>query len=62
MSKFLDFIKKHPVASLSIAVGAVAIIVSGSLFISSVVQYDKYSKDYDDMKTKLLANTPQLPQ
>ena len=62
MSKFLDLIKKHPVASLSIVVGAVAIIVSGSLFISSAVQYDKYSKDYDDMKTKLLANTPQLPQ
>ena len=62
MSKFLDLIKKHPIASLAIAVGAVAIILSGSVFIGSVVSYDKYSKDYEDMKAKLLANTPQLPE
>ena len=62
MSKFLDLIKKHPVASLSIVVGAVALIVTGSLFISSYVKYQKYSEEYEDMKTKLLANTPQLPE
>ena len=62
MSKFVDFIKKHPVASLSIVVGAVALIITGSVFISSKVKYDNYSKDYDDMKTKLLANTPQPPE
>jgi len=62
MSKFFDLIKKHPVASLSIVVGAVALIVTGSVFISSKVKYDKYSSDYEDMKTKLLANTPQPPQ
>ena len=62
MSKFFDLIKKHPVASLSIVVGAVALIVTGSVFISSKVKYDKYSADYDDMKTKLLANTAQPPE
>ena len=62
MSKFFDLIKKHPVASLSIVVGAVALIVTGSVFISSKVKYDKYSSDYEEMKTKLLANTPQPPQ
>jgi len=61
MSKFVDLIKKHPIASLSITLGAVAIIVSGTVFISSAVNYDKYGKSYDEMKTKLLANTPQLP-
>ena len=62
MSKFLDLIKKHPVASLSIVVGAVALVVTGSLFISSRVKYNKYCEEYEDMKTKLLANTPQLPE
>ena len=62
MSKFLDLIKKHPVASLSILVGAVALVVTGSLFISSRVKYNKYCEEYEDMKTKLLANTPQLPE
>ena len=62
MSKFFDLIKKHPVASLSIVVGAVALIVTGSIFISSKVKYDKYSSDYEDMKTKLLANTAQPPE
>ena len=62
MSKFVDLIKKHPVASLSILVGAVAIIVTGTSFLASYISYQKYSKDYEDMKAKLLANTPQLPE
>ena len=45
MSKFLDLIKKHPIASLAIAVGAVAIILSGSVFIGTAIQYDKYGKE-----------------
>ena len=62
MSKFLDLIKKHPIASLSIVVGVVALVITGSVFISSYVKYNKYSDEYEDMKTKLLANTPQLPE
>ena len=62
MSKFLDLIKKHPVTSLSILVGAVAIILTGTVFLTSYVKYTKYSEEYEDMKTKLLANTPQLPE
>ena len=62
MNKFFNAIKKHLIASLAILVGAVVIIVAGVSFLSSYVSYSKYSNDYDDMKTKLLANTPQLPE
>ena len=62
MSKFFDLIKKHPVASLAIALGAVAVIVSGSVFIGSAISYDQYGKEYEKTKAKLLANTPQIPE
>ena len=62
MSKFLDLIKKHPIASLSILVGGVALIVTGVAFLVTSAQYNKYCEEYDDMKTKLLADTPQLPE
>ena len=62
MSKFVDLIKKHPIASLSILVGGVALIVTGTAFIVTSVQYNKYCEEYDDMKAKLLADTPQLPE
>lgn len=62
MSKFFDLIKKHPIASLSILLGGVALILTGTLFLTSYVSYTKYSEDYEDMKTKLLADTPQLPE
>ena len=62
MSKFLDLIKKHPVASVAVLVGAVALVITGTAFITSYVNYQKYSEDYEDMKAKLLANTPQLPE
>lgn len=62
MSKFFDLIKKHPIASLAITLGAVAVIVSGSVFISSAISYDQYGKEYEKTKTKLLANTPQIPE
>ena len=47
MSKLFGFIKKHVIASLAICLGAVALIVSGTLFIVSAVQYDQYGKDYE---------------
>ena len=62
MSKFFDFIKKHPIISLSIVVGAVALVITGTVFISSSVKYNKYSGEYDDMKARITANTPQLPE
>ena len=62
MNKFFGFIKKHPVASLSIVVGLVAIVITGTMFITSYNKYTKYSEEYDEMKTQLLANTPQLPE
>lgn len=62
MSKLFGFIKKHVIASLAICLGAVALIVSGTLFIVSAVQYDQYGKDYEAKKEALLANMPQLPE
>ena len=62
MNKFSDLIKKHPIASLSILVGAVAIILTGTVFLASSVRYQKYCEEYEEMKTKLLANTPQPPE
>ena len=62
MSKFFGLIKKHIIASLAIFLGAVALIVSGTVFIVSAVQYDQYGKEYEVKKETLLANMPQLPE
>jgi len=62
MSSFLNLIKKHPIVSLSILVGGVALVITGTAFISSYAKYSKYSNEYEDMKTKITANTPQLPE
>ena len=62
MSKFFDLIKKHPIASLSVVVGAVALVITGTVFITSKINYDKYCDDYEEMKAKLLADLPQLPE
>lgn len=62
MSKFFGLIKKHIIASLAIFLGAVALIVSGTVFIVSAVQYDQYGKEYEAKKETLLANMPQLPE
>ena len=39
-----------------------AAAVSAITFINSKNSYDKYEKSYDEMKTKLLADVPQLPE
>ena len=39
-----------------------AAAVSGITFLNSKNNYDKYEKSYDEMKSKLLANVPQLPE
>ena len=62
MSKFLGLIKKHPISSLAILVGAVAIVVTGVSFLATYVSYTNYSKEYDEQKKVLLANTPQFPE
>ena len=62
MSKLIGLIKKHVIASLAIFLGAVAILVSGTLFIVSAIQYDQYGKEYEAKKKALLANMPQLPE
>ena len=62
MNKFFRTITKHLVLSIAILVGTVAIILTGVSFITSYVNYVNYSNNYEDMKTKLLANTPQLPE
>ena len=62
MNKFFSLVKKHLISSIAILVGAVAILLTGVMFLTSYVSYVKYSENYEDMKTKLLANTPQLPE
>ena len=39
-----------------------AAAVSGITFLNSKKSYDSYEKSYDEMKTRLLANVPQLPE
>ena len=62
MPKLFSWMKKHIVASTAIVLGAVAVIVAGTSFIVSGVQYAKYSSDYEEKKKVLLADTPQLPE
>ena len=62
MSKLISLIKKHVIASLAIFLGAVAILVSGTLFIVSAIQYDQYGKEYEAKNKALLDNMPQLPE
>jgi len=62
MNKFIDFIKKHMIASLAIFLGTIAILVSGISFAVSAAEYNQYSKNYEEKKKTLLANTPQPPE
>ena len=62
MNKFFNLIKKHLIASISIFLGAVAVIVTGVAFLSSYVNYVEYGKSYEVQKKELLANTPQFPE
>ena len=62
MSKFFNLVKQHLIVSIAILVGAVCLIVTGVSFLASYVNYTNYSKNYDEQKKALLANTPQLPE
>ena len=62
MSKFLERVKKHLIASLAIVLGAVALILTGVSFLVSYINYNTYSENYEKTKKELLANTPQLPE
>ena len=62
MPKFFDWIKKHIVASSAIILGAITVIVAGTVFAVSGAQYSKYSDNYEANKKVLLANTAQLPE
>ena len=62
MSKLVNFVKTHLVSSIAILLGGVALIVSGVAFIATSISYSNYSKQYDEEKKVLLANTPQFPE
>ena len=62
MKKLLGLITKHLVISVAIIIGGVALIVAGVSFLSTYIAYTQYSKNYDQKKTEMLANTPQLPE
>lgn len=60
--KFFNSVKKHLVSSIAILMGAVAIILAGTSFLVSYINYSQYSEKYEQEKEVLLANTPQLPK
>ena len=62
MNKLLNFVKKHLISSIAILVGAVSIIVIGVSFLATYINYTQYSKNYDEMKEKLLVNNPRPPE
>ena len=55
MSKFLERVKKHLIASLAIVLGAVALILTGVSFLVSYINYNTYSENYEKTKKELLA-------
>ena len=62
MNKLLNFVKKHLISSIAILVGAVSVIVIGVSFLATYINYTQYSKNYDEMKEKLLVNNPRPPE
>lgn len=60
--KLLKTIKYHLISSIAILLGAIALIITGVSFLTSVVNYNNYSDSYEKTKKDLLANTPQLPE
>ena len=60
--KLLKTIKYHLISSIAILLGAVALIITGVSFLTSVINYNNYSEEYEKTKKELLANTPQLPE
>lgn len=62
MGKFINWIKKHLIASLGIVIGVAALVITGVSFLVTYNNYVKYSENYEKNKQELLANTPQLPE
>ena len=62
MNKVFSFVKNHLILSVAIVVGGVALVVTGTSFLATYVNYVNYSKSYDEQKKVLLANTPQFPE
>ena len=62
MNKLFNFAKKHLISSIAILVGGVAILVAGISFLATYIGYIQYSKNYDEMKEKLLVNNPRPPE
>ena len=65
--KFLDWVRKHIVASAAIVLGVAAIAVSGIKFLSHKGAYDAYLTEYNSkqeelkMKSKLRNNNSEIP-
>ena len=62
MNKLLNFVKKHLISSIAILVGGTALLVAGISFLATYIGYTQYSKNYDEMKEKLLVNNPRPPE
>lgn len=59
--KFMDFVKKHTVASFAIVVGVAAILVAGINFIKFNADYDAYVEEYDRMQEEVNSKFPKAP-
>ena len=62
MPKLFSWMKKHLIASTAIILGLVAVVVAGTSFAVTAVQYSNYCKEYEAKKKTLLATLPQLPE
>lgn len=60
--KFLDFVKKHMIASFAIAVGVVAIAVAGINYAVSKAKYNDYLKDYEAMQEAVHSKVAKAPE
>ena len=60
--KFLDFVKKHTIASFAIAVGVVAIAVAGINLLVFNAKYDNYLKEYDAMQEEVNSKFAKAPE
>lgn len=60
--KFMDFVKKHIVASFAIVVGVVAIAVGGINYLVFKKEYNDYLKEYDAAQEELNSKFPKAPE
>lgn len=59
---FVDFLKKHTVASFAIVMGVAAVAVAGINFIKFNSDYNNYLKDYEKMQEEVNSKFAKAPE